>query len=185
MKAWPLLVKVQTSNSNVVSTDSIVQGREFVGVRVQEHANWFRSTICRYLSVSAASGGTRAKLEYTALAAKICTLYPPRRSTIAQLRSVYEAAWRTLLAPANFQRNVQKSGAFGKRDTTARPSFRPRRGRCSGPSVSRSLPHRRRCALGSGARQTTAVEAASGGRRVSVASGFERSRHYAGSRRGQ
>ena len=67
---------------------------------------------------------TRSKLEYTALAAKFC----PPEFTIAQLRRVYEAVWRTRLDPGNFQRNVQQSGAFEKRAASA-PSFRSRRGR--------------------------------------------------------
>ena len=66
----------------------------------------------------------RAKLEYTALAAKFC----PPEFTIAQLRRVYEAVWSTRLDPGNFQRNVQESGAFEKRATSA-PTFRSRRGR--------------------------------------------------------
>ena len=67
---------------------------------------------------------TRSKLEYTALAAKFC----PPEFTIAQLRRVYEAVWRTHLDPGNFQRSVQESGAFRKLGASA-PSFRSRRGR--------------------------------------------------------
>lgn len=67
---------------------------------------------------------TRSKLEYTALAAKFC----PPEFTIAQLRRVYEAVWRTQLDPGNFQRSVQESGAFRKLGASA-PSFRSRRGR--------------------------------------------------------
>ena len=68
---------------------------------------------------------TRAKLEYTALAARFC----PPEFTITQLRRVYEAVWRTHLDPGDFQRNVQLSGAFEKRVDmpTAPPSGRGRR----------------------------------------------------------
>ena len=68
---------------------------------------------------------TRAKLEYTALAARFC----PPEFTITQLRRVYEAVWRTHLDPGDFQRNVQHSGAFEKRVDmpVAPPSGRGRR----------------------------------------------------------
>ena len=65
---------------------------------------------------------TRAKLEYTALAARFC----PPEFTITQLRRVYEAVWRTYLDPGDFQRNVQHSGAFEKTSRHAgRASVRP------------------------------------------------------------
>ena len=67
---------------------------------------------------------TRAKLEYTALAARFC----PPEFTIGQLRRVYEAVWNTRLDPGNFQRNVQESGAFEKRIEAA-SAPRARRGR--------------------------------------------------------
>ena len=67
---------------------------------------------------------TRAKLEYTALAAKFC----PPEFTIGQLRRVYEAVWNTRLDPGNFQRTVQESGAFEKR-VEAASAPRARRGR--------------------------------------------------------
>ena len=68
---------------------------------------------------------TRAKLEYTALAARFC----PPEFTITQLRRVCEAVWRTHLDPGDFQRNVQHSGAFEKQVDmpVAPPSGRGRR----------------------------------------------------------
>ena len=63
----------------------------------------------------------RSKLEYTALAARFC----PPEFTIGELRSVYETVWHTSLDPGNFQRSVQKSGAFEKRSD----AVRARRGR--------------------------------------------------------
>ncbi|MYH32090.1 MAG: NUDIX hydrolase [Acidobacteria bacterium] len=67
---------------------------------------------------------TRAKLEYTALAARFC----PPEFTIGQLRRVYEAVWNTRLDPGNFQRNVQESGAFKKRiEAASAPRARPGR----------------------------------------------------------
>ena len=64
---------------------------------------------------------TRSKLEYTTLAAKFC----PPEFTIGQLRRVYETVWNTRLDPGNFQRNVQESGAFERRNGTAnRPTSR-------------------------------------------------------------
>jgi 8-oxo-dGTP diphosphatase len=44
----------------------------------------------------------RAKLEYTSLAAAFC----PAEFTIAELRAVYEAMWRTTLDPRNFHRKA-------------------------------------------------------------------------------
>lgn len=58
----------------------------------------------------------RSKLEYTALAAKFC----PPEFTIGQLRSVYETVWETSLDPGNFQRSVQRSGAFERRSDAVR-----------------------------------------------------------------
>ena len=54
---------------------------------------------------------TRAKLEYTALAARFC----PPEFTISQLRRVFETVWNTRLDPGNFQRNVQNRAIFSVR----------------------------------------------------------------------
>ena len=51
---------------------------------------------------------TRAKLEYTALAARFC----PPEFTISELRRVFETVWNTRLDPGNFQRNVQNRAGF-------------------------------------------------------------------------
>ena len=67
---------------------------------------------------------TRAKLEYTALAARFC----PPEFTVGQLRRVYETVWNTRLDPGNFQRGVQESGAFEKR-LAAPPAPQSGRGR--------------------------------------------------------
>ncbi len=50
----------------------------------------------------------RAKLEYTALAARFC----PPKFTISELRKVYETVWNTKLDPGNFQRKVRENRAF-------------------------------------------------------------------------
>ncbi len=50
----------------------------------------------------------RAKLEYTPLGAAFC----PPEFTIAELRSVYEAVWRTTLDPRNFHRKVTTTAGF-------------------------------------------------------------------------
>ena len=50
----------------------------------------------------------RAKLEYTALAARFC----PPKFTISELRKVYETVWNTTLDPGNFQRKVRENRAF-------------------------------------------------------------------------
>ncbi len=54
---------------------------------------------------------TRSKLEYTALAAKLC----PPAFTIGQLRRVYEVVWGERLYPGNFHRDFRASGAFERR----------------------------------------------------------------------
>lgn len=51
----------------------------------------------------------RSRLEDDpALAARFC----PPEFTITELRRVFEAVWRTAVEPANFQRQVRKSGVF-------------------------------------------------------------------------
>jgi len=50
----------------------------------------------------------RAKLEYTTLATSFCA----PEFTIAELRSVYEAAWGTELDAANFHRKVMATDGF-------------------------------------------------------------------------
>ena len=50
----------------------------------------------------------RAKLEYTALAARFC----PPEFTISELRRVYETVWNTRLDPGNFQRKVRENRSF-------------------------------------------------------------------------
>lgn len=50
----------------------------------------------------------RAKLEYTALAARFC----PSEFTISELRNVYETVWNTKLDPGNFQRKVRENRSF-------------------------------------------------------------------------
>ena len=64
---------------------------------------------------------TRAKLEYTALAARFC----PPEFTISELRRVFETVWNTRLDPGNFQRNVQNRAAFNRR-RLSRPAGRGR-----------------------------------------------------------
>ncbi len=51
---------------------------------------------------------TRAKLEYTSLAAAFCA----KCFTINELRRVYEVVWGTMLDPANFHRKVTKTPGF-------------------------------------------------------------------------
>lgn len=51
---------------------------------------------------------TRAKLEYTSLAAAFCG----KRFTIQALRQIYEAVWGASLDPANFHRKVMKTPGF-------------------------------------------------------------------------
>jgi 8-oxo-dGTP diphosphatase len=50
----------------------------------------------------------RAKLEYTPLGAAFC----PPEFTIAELRAVYEAVWRTTLDPRNFHRKATTTEGF-------------------------------------------------------------------------
>ena len=50
----------------------------------------------------------RAKLEYTTLGTSFCEA----EFTVAELRSVYEAAWGTTLDPANFHRKVMATKGF-------------------------------------------------------------------------
>jgi 8-oxo-dGTP diphosphatase len=50
----------------------------------------------------------RAKLEYTPLGAAFC----PSEFTIAELRAVYEAVWRTTLDPRNFHRKATTTEGF-------------------------------------------------------------------------
>ena len=52
----------------------------------------------------------RAKLEYTAVAARFCG----PEFTISELRRVYEAVWNTKLDPGNFQRKVRENHAFAR-----------------------------------------------------------------------
>lgn len=54
----------------------------------------------------------RGKLEYTTIATRFC----PPRFTIAELRSVYEAAWGVPLDPRNFSRKVLSSDGFIAQD---------------------------------------------------------------------
>lgn len=58
--------------------------------------------------VSDALERVRAKLEYTALAARFCA----SEFTISELRKVYETIWNTRLDPGNFQRKVRENLAF-------------------------------------------------------------------------
>ena len=51
---------------------------------------------------------SRAKLEYTTLGTSFCG----PEFTIAELRSVYEAAWGTSLDAANFHRKVMATNGF-------------------------------------------------------------------------
>lgn len=60
--------------------------------------------------VSDALERVRAKLEYTALAARFCA----SEFTISELRKVYETIWKTKLDPGNFQRKVRENHAFQK-----------------------------------------------------------------------
>lgn len=64
----------------------------------------------------------RAKMEYTALAAK----FLPPVFGVGELRRVYEVVWATTLDPGNFQRNFRESGAFKRR---SHPPQSARRGR--------------------------------------------------------
>ena len=50
----------------------------------------------------------RAKLEYTAVAARFCA----PEFTISELRKVYETIWNTKLDPGNFQRKVRENRSF-------------------------------------------------------------------------
>ena len=50
----------------------------------------------------------RAKLEYTAVAARFCG----SAFSISELRRVYEVVWGTTLDAGNFQRKVRQNGAF-------------------------------------------------------------------------
>lgn len=70
----------------------------------------------------------RAKLEYTAVAAKFCRA----EFTISELRKVYQAVWNTRLDPGNFQRKVRDNRAFGKVLDTA--------GKVSGRSAMEDVP---------------------------------------------
>ena len=65
---------------------------------------------------------TRAKLEYTALAARFC----PPEFTISELRRVFETVWNTRLDPGNFQRNVQNRAAFNRQLRLSPPTGRGR-----------------------------------------------------------
>lgn len=58
--------------------------------------------------VSDALERLRAKLEYTALAARFCG----SEFTISELRKVYETIWDTKLDPGNFQRKVRENRSF-------------------------------------------------------------------------
>lgn len=58
--------------------------------------------------VSDALERVRAKLEYTALAARFCA----SEFTISELRKVYETIWNTKLDPGNFQRKVRENRSF-------------------------------------------------------------------------
>ena len=58
--------------------------------------------------VSDALERLRAKLEYTALAARFCA----SEFTISELRKVYETIWNTKLDPGNFQRKVRENRSF-------------------------------------------------------------------------
>lgn len=61
----------------------------------------------------------RAKLEYTALAARFCA----PEFTISELRKVYETVWKTKLDPGNFQRKVRENRSFRKLDASTLPSL--------------------------------------------------------------
>ena len=65
----------------------------------------------------------RAKLEYTAVAARFC--HP--EFTISELRTVYETVWNTKLDPGNFQRKVRENLPFRKVDPTVRAMASPLR----------------------------------------------------------
>ena len=65
---------------------------------------------------------TRAKLEYTALAARFC----PPEFTISELRRVFETVWNTRIDPGNFQRNVQNRSAFNRQLQRSFPAGRGR-----------------------------------------------------------
>lgn len=65
--------------------------------------------------VSDALERVRAKLEYTALAARFCA----SEFTISELRKVYETIWNTKLDPGNFQRKVRENRSFQKIDRSA------------------------------------------------------------------
>ena len=58
--------------------------------------------------VSDALERVRAKLEYTAVAARFCA----PEFTISELRKVYETIWNTKLDPGNFQRKVRENRSF-------------------------------------------------------------------------
>ena len=77
----------------------------------------------------------RAKLEYTAVAARFCG----PEFTISDLRRVYEVVWDTQLDPGNFQRKVRENHAFSRAgDYTvamALPSLVLEAGPLLGPSV--------------------------------------------------
>jgi 8-oxo-dGTP diphosphatase len=66
---------------------------------------------------------TRAKLEYTGLAAALC----PSEFTVAELRRVYEAVWGFPLDPRNFHRKVTGAPSFlvATGATTTRGGGRP------------------------------------------------------------
>lgn len=68
--------------------------------------------------VSDALERVRAKLEYTALAARFCT----PEFTISELRKVYETVWNTKLDPGNFQRKVRDNRSFQRVGYSARSS---------------------------------------------------------------
>ncbi len=57
----------------------------------------------------------RAKLEYTALAARFCS----PEFTISELRKVYETIWNTRLDPGNFQRKVRENRSFQRVDNSS------------------------------------------------------------------
>ena len=59
----------------------------------------------------------RAKLEYTALAARFCR----PEFTISELRKVYDTIWDTELDPGNFQRKVRQNRPFRKVVAPAAP----------------------------------------------------------------
>ncbi|MDE0265057.1 MAG: NUDIX domain-containing protein [Bryobacterales bacterium] len=67
--------------------------------------------------VSDALERVRAKLEYTALAARFCA----SEFTISELRRVYEIIWNTKLDPGNFQRKVRENRSFRRVGLSAPP----------------------------------------------------------------